>query len=164
MKKLILILTVAAIAFTSCNDESKNLSEKHQALLTESDSIMQVSTQLQDTHTDMLEKHRNLTTQVEASGIMDAEIMEKIAGHEVINEKHAAMLESHKMMLESHKEFKDNFDQLNLTEMKVQIEKMRQNHDQIMSEQETMRQEHDAMSEDHKNIFQKLADFQTADS
>jgi len=68
------------------------------------------------------------------------------------------------MMLESHKEFKDNFDQLNLTEMKVQIEKMRQNHDQIMSEQETMRQEHDSMSEDHKNIFQKLADFQTADS
>lgn len=164
MKKLMLILIVTVIAFTGCKDETKNLSEKHQALLKESDSIMQVYTQLQDTHTDMLEKHRNLNTQVESSGIMDAEIMEKVAAHKVIIERHAAMLESHKMMLESHMEFKDNFGDLDLIEMKAQIEKMRKNHDQIMSEQETMRQEHDEMSEDHKTIIQKLADFQTANS
>lgn len=164
MKKIILILSVVTIAFTGCNDEKKNLSEKHQALLTESDSIMQVYTQMQNMHTDMLEKHKNLNTQVEASGIMDAEIMKKIAGHEIIIERHAAMLESHKMMLDSHMEFKDNFDELNLIEMEAQIEKMRQNHDQIMSEQETMRQEHEVMNEDHKIILQKLADFQMPES
>ncbi|MGM0391658.1 MAG: hypothetical protein ACQEQB_07905 [Bacteroidota bacterium] len=164
MKKLMLILTVALIAVTGCKDESKNLSEKHQTLLKESDSIMQVYTQFQDTHTDMLEKHRNLTAQVESSGIMDADIMEKIATNEVIIERHAAMLESHKMMLESHMELKDNFEDMDLIEMRAQIEQMRQNHDQIMSEQETMRQEHEQITEDHEAILQKLDDFQTANS
>ncbi|MGM1054879.1 MAG: hypothetical protein ACQEWG_03220 [Bacteroidota bacterium] len=164
MKKLMLILTVALIAFTGCKDESKNLSEKHQVLLTESDSIMEVYTQFQDTHTDMLEKHRNLKDQVESSGIMDANIMEKIATHEVIIERHAAMLESHKMMLESHMELKDNFEDMDLIEMRAQIEQMRQNHDQIMSEQETMRQEHEQITEDHEAILQKLDEFQTANN
>lgn len=158
MKKLLLILSVTAVIFISCDDKKKDLSAQYDTLMTESDKIEMAHQKFEEVHKSMMGEHQKFSEEVEGMEVQDSTLLGDVAKHGVILKKHDAIIESHAAIIEGHKKLKTDFDNLNAVEMEAEIKQMKKDHDKMMEEHSSMEDEHEMMMKEHKDLKERMVE------
>lgn len=162
MKNILMILVVAAVAMTSCKNETQNLSNSFDNLQKESDSLLQVHMTLKAAHAEHMSNNMALTERLSGIALEDSTWLETLAKQQVVLKNHDAQFQKHEQLLSGHQELKANFNSLTPEEMQAQIDAMESDLNEIDSDQSTLSNEHEALNDELAKIREKLSKQQTA--
>src|SRR5690606_4867889 len=109
MRTILMILVVAAIAMTSCNNDRQNLSDSFDKLQKESDSLLQNHNALRSHHQMHAASHASLSERMAGVALVDSSWLETLANHEVLLKSHEAEFQKVEQLFEGHRELKTNF-------------------------------------------------------
>lgn len=158
MKSTIALCGALALLFTlsSCNSGSADVEKQYSDLMTEHDSLVQVSGYMQDSLNEYKSRHQNLMQRLSSLDSVDTTFLENMAAHEAMLKQLEATMAGHDQLRQGHEDLKQNRSELSDQELKAQMEKMKAHHDQMMTEHNDMRNKFSTLRNEHNNLSQNL--------
>jgi chromosome segregation ATPase len=152
MRTILMILVVAAIAMTSCDNDTQNLSDSFDKLQRESDSLLQNHNALKSHHDMHIASHASLNERMAGVALQDSSWLETLANHEVVLKAHEAEFQKVEQLFAGHIELKNNFTNLSTEEKQAQIDAMSNDLNEIKDLQKGLESDHEKLDEELNRI------------
>lgn len=162
MKNILMILVVAAVALTSCDNDKQKLSDSFDKLQRESDSLLQNHNALKSHHERHSASHASISERMTGVALEDSSWLETLSNHKVVLKGHEAEFQKVEQLFEGHRELRNSFGSLSTEEKQAQIDAMSNDHDEIKDIQNTLSSDHERLDSELSDIDEDFRNQQTA--